>query len=705
VGRAALGRGADPKLVLDRLYEPAKVLDRKLRDPYLAMGELALDKQDYALAAEVYQEGLTQIPDDPDLLWGLARAYGSSDAPRMGTAIERALAVNPKHAGCLLMLVDRQIDAEDYAGASLRLDEVRSVNPFHPEAWAYEAVLAHLSGNSGREALALEMALKHWPANPRVPHLVGRKLSRNYRFAEGARLQRRALEFDPGYHPARSQLAEDLLRLGEEEEGWRLAGEMHEADGYNVMALNLVTLRDVLDGYQTLTNEHFQLRLEPREAAVYGDRALALLERARLGMEERYGVRIETPVLVEIYAQQKDFAVRTFGMPANHGYLGVCFGKVVTANSPASRPGLRFNWEAVLWHEFCHVVTLQMSRNKMPRWLSEGISVYEERLAHPAWGERWTPDYLARVLDGGLTPIAELSGAFLAPPSPEHLQFAYFQSSLVVEYLVATHGFDQLRSILKELGEGGAINDVLERHTLPMVELEAGFTAFVQAQAAKVGGGLDWAKPPLEVLRLRDGEAAWREWSAARPDNGWARLGDARRQIERGATDQARPILEQLVERCPDLVGGQSPWGLLARALAESGQEERELAVLKEWAARDDSALEPSVRLMQAAADAEDWELVREHVERHLAVEPLVPLPYRHLAAAAEALGEPEAAIGAYRVLLLMDPANPAEYRYRMARLLHDRGDAEAKMQLLRSLEEAPRNREALGLLLRMDGS
>ena len=46
------------------------------------------------------------------------------------------------------------------------------------------------------------------------------------------------------------------------------------------------------------------------------------------------------PVLVEIFPDQKDFGVRTFGMPDNPGFLGVCFGHVITANSPASAAGL-----------------------------------------------------------------------------------------------------------------------------------------------------------------------------------------------------------------------------------------------------------------------------------------------------------------------------------------------------------------------------
>src|SRR6266511_3389983 len=99
--------------------------------------------------------------------------------------------------------------------------------------------------------------------------------------------------------------------------------------------------------------------MKTSETAVYGDLALDSLQRAKARFSEKYGVRLEQPTIIEIFPDQKDFAVRTFGMPHNPGFLGVCFGRVVTANSPASQGGNPSNWEAVLWHEFCHVITLQ----------------------------------------------------------------------------------------------------------------------------------------------------------------------------------------------------------------------------------------------------------------------------------------------------------------------------------------------------------
>src|SRR5690606_3716897 len=95
-------------------------------------------------------------------------------------------------------------------------------------------------------------ALEGWKANPEVDFLIGSALSRKYRFAEGAAHQRLSLEFDENYWPARKQLAEDLLRLGKEDEGWRLADAAFQRDGYDVAMFNLVTLRDELEKFRTL---------------------------------------------------------------------------------------------------------------------------------------------------------------------------------------------------------------------------------------------------------------------------------------------------------------------------------------------------------------------------------------------------------------------------------------------------------------------
>ena len=62
----------------------------------------------------------------------------------------------------------------------------------------------------------------------------------------------------------------------------------------------------------------------------------------------------------------EDFAVRSVGLPDIGPLVGIWFGKVVTLISPDA---LTANWQEIAWHEFMHVITLQMTDNRMPRWL------------------------------------------------------------------------------------------------------------------------------------------------------------------------------------------------------------------------------------------------------------------------------------------------------------------------------------------------
>ena len=64
------------------------------------------------------------------------------------------------------------------------------------------------------------------------------------------------------------------------------------------------------------------------------------------------------------------------------------------------------------------------------------------------------------------------------------------------------------------------------------------------------------------------------------------------------------------------------------------------------------------------------------------------------------AAGETKTAIAADRALLQLDPPNPATVNFHLAQLLHRDNDPAARLHVLKALEDAPRYREALRLLL-----
>ncbi len=691
LGRYYLDAGADPKDVLKSFYDRARLLKPKYAEASIAAGDLGLAKHDYGLAAVEYEKAAEVDTKNPDVFFGIAMAYAPSDGKKSKAALQAAIEKNENHVDSLLYLVDEHIDSEHYDAANKVLEQVLKVNDKHPRLWAYRAVLAHLNNDAEVEKECRDRALAHWKTNPDVDHLIGNKLSQKYRFEEGAVYQRLALKFDADYLPAKMQLSQDLLRLGDEEEGWKLADEVYEKDGYNVVAHNLVTLRDHITKYTILESDGFVVRMETREAKIYGQPVLKLLARAKEELCAKYEVELEEPIYVEIFPEQQDFAIRTFGLPGGAGFLGVCFGRVITMNSPASQGNSPSNWQAVLWHEFCHVVTLFKTKNKMPRWLSEGISVYEERQANSSWGQTMNPQYREMVLGDDLTPVSQLSGAFLNPKSGLHLQFAYYESSLVVEYLVEKYGLDTLKRILVDLGVGMPINDSLARYTGSLEALDKEFAEYARKRARDLAPNLDFAKPAPDV------ELA--------PNNFYLLQRQAAQFISDEKYEEAKQPLGEIIKYYE---GAQTAYSMLAKAHRELGETEEELVVLNKLAALSNDSVDAYTRLMEINVDEQNWNEVLVNAERSLAVNPLSRTPHRFMAKATEQTGAVDRAIEALQTLIVLEPIDPADTHFRLAKLLRTNGDfASARRHILTSLEEAPRfraaHRELLAILAEIE--
>ena len=697
LGRYFLGRKADAKEVLDLFYYPVRKRYPSNPEVLRAIADLAFSKQDYALAAENYSKVLELVPGDTDAMVGLAKSFLPSDSEKVNELVNRVLAIDPSNVEILLLLVDQQVSSESYDEAIETLEKVQKVNPKLPKAWAYRAAIAHLQNLPQQEGEFRERAFAGWLGNPEVDHLIGRELSEKYRFAEGEKYQRRALVYDENFLPAKIQLAHDLLRLGQELEGWKLADEVFNEDQYSVVAYNLVTLRDELAKFKTLERGGFVVRMGAEEAEIYGDRVLELLVRAKADLCTKYDSDLETPIFVEIFPRQQDFAIRTFGLPGGSGFLGVCFGRVITMNSPAAQGVNLTSWESVLWHEFCHVVTLQKTKNKMPRWLSEGISVHEEKVADSAWGETMGTVFREMVLSESLTPVSELSGAFLRPPSPVHLQFAYYESSLVVEYLIQEFGMAGLKNVLEELALGTPINDALRRHCAPIEFIDKSFAKFALEKAEAFAPTANWD----DVKSAPDATADdWKQWNQEHPNNLAGLNQEARRAIEEERWGPARDSLLKILEICPEM---NSAYPLLAQCQRKLDNPAEELKILEQYALMEADSVELLLRLLEIYSADSRWGKVKSVARKMLGLNPLLPSPYRFLAMAAEQTQDDRATVESLTALARMDPLDAADVHYRLASaLFRQQAMAEAKEQVIRSLEHAPRYRAAYELLLKI---
>jgi len=697
IGRYLLERGEDARAVLDAFYDRSLKSDPKFVDAHVAIAELALDKADYQEAVKSLQRAIELRPDDPRLHYLMAVAWAPSSSQRATEALQIALKINPLHIDCLLMQAENLIDAESYDDAEQILVAILKVNPKQALAWSQRAAIAHLRGDYQREGECRKEALSTWSMNPQVDYHIGKVLSQHYRFAEGVKYQRRALHLDPSYMPAKFQLAQDLLRSGLDDEGWSLVDSVAAFDKYNVVAFNLKTLQDRLAQFTTIEQDGFVVRMDTREARIYGERVLGLLGEAKRVLTAKYEHDLTLPVTVEIFPEQSDFAIRTFGLPGGAGFLGVCFGSLITANSPASQGDTPSNWESVLWHEFCHVVTLQKTNNRMPRWLSEGISVYEELERNPSWGQSMSPLYKQMLLGEDFVPLSELSSAFLSPKSPVHLQFAYYESSLAVRYLIETHGLPLLRKTLVDLGAGVPLSEAFASRYGDPQALDEDFEAYIHRQTDNFLPDTDFGK---EDLPRNADLKQWQDWLQDHPNNYFAQRAVTEKLIAQRDWTPACSAAQRLLQLFPEDSDAGGAFDLLATAARGAGDSQLERQTLERWVTLSADYLPPLRRLIALSRENEEWPAVAQHATHLMAVQPLLPTGHEALAEAARHLQQPSLAIGALQALQEMEPLDPAGLHFQLAEMLEQADLLQAaRREVLLALEETPRYRAAQKLL------
>ena len=250
------------------------------------------------------------------------------------------------------------------------------------------------------------------------------------------------------------------------------------------MTSNTLKVFDTLATYETLESEHFKVQMSSKDADILWPYLEPLLEEAWTTLSGKYGFEPESPVLIQVFENSEDFAVRSVGLPDIGPLVGICFGKVITLISPDT---LTANWQEIVWHEFMHVITLQMTQNRMPRWLSEGISVWEESEGRPYWGRRQGLDLVRAVKQDKLLPVANLNAGFTGAQTNADLGFAYFQSYLVVDYITEEHGFDKLVELVKQYALIKDENDMfLEVFDESLDSFNAGFRTWADRRVEEI---------------------------------------------------------------------------------------------------------------------------------------------------------------------------------------------------------------------------
>ena len=99
---------------------------------------------------------------------------------------------------------------------------------------------------------------------------------------------------------------------------------------------------DTLDSYVTVESEHFKVNLSEKDGQILWPYLEPLLEESWDTLTAKYGFEPEGPILIQVFENSQDFAVRSVGLPDIGPLVGICFGKVITLISPDT---LSANWQ------------------------------------------------------------------------------------------------------------------------------------------------------------------------------------------------------------------------------------------------------------------------------------------------------------------------------------------------------------------------
>ena len=501
----------------------------------------------------------------------------------------------------------------------------------------------------------------------------------NRRYEEGIASYRKALELDPTLMAARSDMGVNLMRLGKEVEARQALEECYNGGYQSPETVNSLRLLDSYKDYDTFTTPTTILRLSKKESALLRPYFQEQFEQDLAAYEKKYKFKLKRPVQLEVYPSHDDFAVRTASMPGLGGILGVTFPYSVSMDSPSGRKPGQWHWASTLRHELSHVYVGEMTNQRVPRWFTEGLAVYEETAASPDWGDRLDHESVMAIKGNKLLPVAEIDRGFVHPTYPSQVIVSYFEGGKICTFIVQKWGWDTILAMIHDFGEDRSTPEVIEKelHVKPE-EFDKQFMAWLEPQVKNTVDHIDeWTK----LIRAANEDFKAKKW------------------------DDLIPKAEQARDWYPDYVELGNAYEFLSVAWKNKGDKAKETAVLEQYSkigGRDPELLKVLADLQiadgrkkDAAATLERLNLI--YLEDEGAHQKLGDL-YMDLANAPGAVRE-------YTAVLAGKPVDLANAHFGLARaLMAENKFSDAREEVISALEVAPGFKPAQKLLLELNG-
>ena len=455
-----------------KFFNEAHKADDKYLETYLRAGNFYHEKYETGKAEKEFQKALEIKPSDERALLGLADlALNNGNVVLAEEQMGKALAANPSSTRARAGKAVLYLLKKDYPACKSELDKVLAENPNEPDSLTILAAYHDSIGDAKGRDETLERIHKINPINSEVFVVLSNLAESRYSFVEALEWARKAIAANTSDWSGYYHCGMALVRLGEEKEGYGMLDKAFKKNPYNVLAYNMLQSMDKdfrKHEYVVKETAHFAVKIHRDEAEVIWPYMEMFLEDNYKKLTSKYSFEPSGPkefngkILILLLPTHQDFAVRTVGLPSLNA-AGVCFGRMIAMPSPRFLQNSQIRelpWKAIFQHEFEHVITLQKTNYKIPRWFTEGLSCVEGQESSIERSLLFSQAFEKHLM----LPPDKLEPGFVV--GGNLLGVYYEHAKMICEHIEKKYGFAKLIEMLDMYKAGGhTTEEILEKAT------------------------------------------------------------------------------------------------------------------------------------------------------------------------------------------------------------------------------------------------
>lgn len=269
------------------------------------------------------------------------------------------------------------------------------------------------------------------------------------------RLVQQALQYNPKSADAYAilgDIAYDTQQLAHAKTAWERAKQLDPSMSSIDERLKKLTAEQAVEKqFDRAGNVHFDLRFQDGIGYSTAYDLRKVLDQARRDVGRDFGYWPRHQIVVLVYSEEAFKQVRQ----GPDWIAGLYDGKIRIPfpRSPAAQESLK----STLVHEYTHAIIHDITSNRCPVWMNEGLAEFEE-----ARTRKPNLQHLQQAVDNNrLIPLASLDSAFKSR-DPNVATLGYQQSYALVNYLNEKYRFFRIRKILDQVAQGVSIEQALQ---------------------------------------------------------------------------------------------------------------------------------------------------------------------------------------------------------------------------------------------------